>query len=253
MLGKAEKKQRCTFFSEKMYDTMLYQKRLEGQMEQALQHKEFKVFLQPKVTLRDDIVHSAEALVRWDSPIFGMIPPMAFIPLFEKNGFLEQLDMYMIRPGFARRVLEIVERNGVSTKQLEIEITESVIFDRSLELFAIIQELRSYGFRISMDDFGSGYSSLNMLKDIPIDTIKLDQVFFQTNHGNTQRARDIVGGVLSLAKTLGIHSVAEGIEEADEVVFLKEHGCDEIQGYYYSKPLCVEDFEAYICRQNADR
>ena len=282
MLGKAEKKQRCTFCSEKMYDTMLYQKRLEGQMEQALQHKEFKVFLQPKVTLRDDIVHSAEALVRWDSPIFGMIPPMAFIPLFEKNGFLEQLDMYMMdevcqllkkweqtypslrisinvsrmyifRPGFARRVLEIVERNGVSTKQLEIEITESVIFDRSLELFAIIQELRSYGFRISMDDFGSGYSSLNMLKDIPIDTIKLDQVFFQTNHGNTQRARDIVGGVLSLAKTLGIHSVAEGIEEADEVVFLKEHGCDEIQGYYYSKPLCVEDFEAYICRQNADR
>ena len=196
--------------------------------------------------------------MRWDSPIFGMIPPMAFIPLFEKNGFLEQLDMYMMdevcqllkkweqtypslrisinvsrmyifRPGFARRVLEIVERNGVSTKQLEIEITESVIFDRSLELFAIIQELRSYGF------------------------IKLDQVFFQTNHGNTQRARDIVGGVLSLAKTLGIHSVAEGIEEADEVVFLKEHGCDEIQGYYYSKPLCVEDFEAYICRQNADR
>lgn len=282
MLGKAEKKQRCTFFSEKMYDTMLYQKRLEGQMEQALQHKEFKVFLQPKVTLRDDIVHSAEALVRWDSPIFGMIPPMAFIPLFEKNGFLEQLDMYMMdevcqllkkweqtypslrisinvsrmyifRTGFARRVLEIVERNGVSTKQLEIEITESVIFDRSMELFAIIQELRSYGFRISMDDFGSGYSSLNMLKDIPIDTIKLDQVFFQINHGNTQRARDIVGGVLSLAKTLGIHSVAEGIEEADEVVFLKEHGCDEIQGYYYSKPLCVEDFEAYICRQNADR
>ena len=282
MLGKEEKKQRCTFVSEKMYDTMLYQKRLEGQMEQALQHKEFKVFLQPKVTLRDDIVHSAEALVRWDSPIFGMIPPMAFIPLFEKNGFLEQLDMYMMdevcqllkkweqtypslrisinvsrmyifRPGFARRVLEIVERNGVSTKQLEIEITESVIFDRSMELFAIIQELRSYGFRISMDDFGSGYSSLNMLKDIPIDTIKLDQVFFQTNHGNTQRARDVVGGVLSLAKTLGIHSVAEGIEEADEVVFLKEHGCDEIQGYYYSKPLCVEDFEAYICRQNADR
>lgn len=83
--------------------------------------------------------------------------------------------MYIFRPGFARRVLEIVERNGVSTKQLEIEITESVIFDRSLELFAIIQELRSYGFRISMDDFGSGYSSLNMLKDIPIDTIKLDR------------------------------------------------------------------------------
>ena len=92
-----------------------------------------------------------------------------------------------------------------------------------------------------------------MLKDIPLETIKLEQEFFPTTHGTTQRARDVVGGVLSLAKTLGIHSVAEGIEEADEVVFLKEHGCDEIQGYYYSKPLCVEDFEAYICRQNADR
>ena len=158
--------------------------------------------------------------------------------------------MYIFRPGFAKRVLDIVERNAVSAQQLEIEITESVIFDRSTELFAIIQELRSYGFRISMDDFGSGYSSLNMLKDIPIDTIKLDQVFFQTNHGNTQRARDIVGGVLSLAKTLGIHSVAEGIEQEDEVAFLKAHGCDEIQGYYYSRPLCVKDFEAYIHERN---
>lgn len=278
-LGKSEKKQRCTFFSEKMYDTMLHQKRLEGQMEQALKNKEFKVYLQPKVTLYDDDVHSAEALVRWDSPVFGMLPPMDFIPLFERNGFLEQLDMYMIdevcqllkkweqthpslrisinvsrmyifRPGFAGRVLDIVKRNEVSPEQLEIEITESVIFDRSTELFAIIQELRSYGFRISMDDFGSGYSSLNMLKDIPIDTIKLDQVFFQTNHGNTQRARDIVGGVLSLAKTLGIHSVAEGIEQEDEVSFLKEHGCNEIQGYYFSRPLCVEAFEDYIRDRN---
>lgn len=278
-LGKSEKKQHCTFFSEEMYATMLHQKRLEGQMEQALKNKEFKVYLQPKVTLCDGIVHSAEALVRWDSSMFGMLPPYQFIPLFERNGFLEQLDMYMMdevckllkgwqdtypslrisinvsrmyifRPGFAKRVLDIVERNAVSAQQLEIEITESVIFDRSTELFAIIQELRSYGFRISMDDFGSGYSSLNMLKDIPIDTIKLDQVFFQTNHGNTQRARDIVGGVLSLAKTLGIHSVAEGIEQEDEVAFLKAHGCDEIQGYYYSRPLCVKDFEAYIHERN---
>ena len=147
----------------------------------------------------------------------------------------------------------LIDKYHVDSKYIIFEITENTYIHNVEAVNRMIQTFHQRGIRISMDDFGSGYSSLNMLKDIPIDTIKLDQVFFQTNHGNTQRARDIVGGVLSLAKTLGIHSVAEGIEEADEVVFLKEHGCDEIQGYYYSKPLCVEDFEAYICRQNADR
>ena len=208
--------------------------------------------------------------MRWDSPIFGMIPPMAFIPLFEKNGFLEQLDMYMMdevcqllkkweqtypslrisinvsrmyifRPGFARRVLEIVERNGVSTKQLEIEITESVIFDRSLELFAIIQELRSYGFRISMDDFGSGYSSLNVLKEIPVDILKLDGAFFDKE--GDPRGNDVVETAIELARKLGMKTVAEGVETFTQVEFLRNADCDMVQGYVFSKPLSIENFE----------
>lgn len=221
--------------------------------------------------------------MRWLDPERGLIPPKDFIPLFEKNMFIVKLDLYVFERvcallrkwidhgenpvpvsvnmsrahlsdrDFLKRYEEIRKRYGVPADLLETELTETLVFGNPDVLMQVIDAFHKCGYRCSMDDFGSGYSSLNMLKDIPIDTIKLDQVFFQTNHGNTQRARDIVGGVLSLAKTLGIHSVAEGIEEADEVVFLKEHGCDEIQGYYYSKPLCVEDFEAYICRQNADR
>ena len=275
MLGKKKKKDKCTFFNEGMYQMMLDEKRLENHMEKALEDHEFKVFLQPKVNLHDDVIYGAEALVRWNSSVFGKIMPNKFIPLFEKNGFIEQLDMfvldevckllyrwkdtypslcisfnvsraYIFRAGFAKRVLDIVKRNHVDPKKLEIEITESVIFDSSADLYRVLEELHSYGFRISMDDFGSGYSSLNMLKDIPIDTIKLDQAFFHTNEENIMKAREIVGGVLDLAKRLGIHSVAEGIEEKEEILFLKEHDCDEVQGYYYSPPICEEEFEKFM-------
>jgi EAL domain-containing protein (putative c-di-GMP-specific phosphodiesterase class I) len=149
--------------------------------------------------------------------------------------------MYIFRPGFARRVLEIVERNGVSTKQLEIEITESVIFDRSLELFAIIQELRSYGFRISMDDFGSGYSSLNVLKEIPVDILKLDGAFFDKE--GDPRGNDVVETAIELARKLGMKTVAEGVETFTQVEFLRNADCDMVQGYVFSKPLSIENFE----------
>lgn len=263
------------FFSESMYENMLRHNRMEASIKKAFDQEEFKVYLQPKITLDDQQVHSAEALVRWDSPEYGMLMPGEIIPLFENRGSLEELDMYMLdhvcqilkkwmeagkairisfnvsrtyifKPGFVQRVLRIIDHYGIDHDYIEVEITESVIFDRSEALYSIVKELQENGLHISMDDFGSGYSSLNMLKDIPIDTIKLDQVFFKTDAVNAQRAKDIISGILNLTKTLDIHSVAEGIENERDMKFLRHMGCDEIQGYYYSKPLSVSDFESYM-------
>lgn len=273
--AKKMKKNKYAFFTESMYDRLLFDKKLESHMEEALENHEFQVYLQPKIRLCDDVLSGAEALVRWHSPTLGMIGPNQFIPLFEANGFLEQLDLYMMdqvfqimkgwqekgkeqirisinvsriyifKPGFATRVYEKTKEYGLDPSFVEIEITESVIFDRGTELKDIIIELQSYGFLIAMDDFGSGYSSLNMLKDIPINVMKLDQVFFQTSYSNTARGNMIVEGMIQMAKALRIETIAEGIENADEVAFLRRAGCDEIQGYYYSKPLPVKEFEKY--------
>ena len=272
-----------SFFSHEMYEMQLDEKRMESLMESALEASEFKIYLQPKVTLKDKKIHAAEALVRWNSPVYGLIPPYRFIPLFERNGFLEKLDMYMIeevcrvlenwqkeekmpirisvnlsrmyifKPGFANKIVELVNRHHIEHSMIEFEITENVIYDHSEELRSIIKELQHHGFLIAMDDFGSGYSSLNMLKDIPIDEMKVDQVFFRAEKENKERSFEIIKGVLSMAKSLHIHTVAEGVETEKEVAFLKEAGCDEIQGYYYAKPLCMKDFmEFYHTFQEED-
>lgn len=263
------------FFSERMYENMLRHNRMEASIKKAFDNEEFKVYLQPRITLDDQRVHSAEALVRWDSPEYGMLLPGEIIPLLENRGSLEELDMYMLdhvcqilkkwieadkairisfnvsrtyifKPGFVQRVLQIIDRYGINHEYIEIEITESVIFDRSDALYSIVKELQDNGLYISMDDFGSGYSSLNMLKDIPINTIKLDQVFFKTDAINAQRAKAIISRILNLTHTLNIHSVAEGIENESDMKFLQRMGCDEIQGYYYSRPLSVSYFESYM-------
>lgn len=272
-----------SFFSHEMYEMQLDEKRMESLMESALEASEFEIYLQPKVTLKDKKIHAAEALVRWNSPVYGLIPPYRFIPLFERNGFLEKLDMYMIeevcrvlenwqkqekmpirisvnlsrmyifKPGFANKIVELVNRHHIEHSMIEFEITENVIYDHSEELRSIIKELQHHGFLIAMDDFGSGYSSLNMLKDIPIDEMKVDQVFFRAEKENKERSFEIIKGVLSMAKSLHIHTVAEGVETEKEVAFLKEAGCDEIQGYYYAKPLCMKDFmEFYHTFQEED-
>lgn len=264
-----------SFFSKDMYEMQLSEKKMESLMEEALLNKEFEVYLQPKVSLADQKIHGAEALVRWNSPIYGLIPPNRFIPLFERNGFLERLDMYMVesvcsiletwkqmdhepivisvnlsrvylfKPHFVERLVRTVNKFPVDHSCVEFEITESVIFDRSEELKSIILRLKANGFSIAMDDFGSGYSSLNMLKDIPIDVMKLDQEFFRFAPDNLDRSKKIIESVIMLAKGLHIHTVAEGVEEKREVEFLESVGCDEIQGYYYSKPLPSCDFEKF--------
>lgn len=229
-----------TFYSESMLEKMREEKRIENEMQTALDMHEFCVFYQPKVSLDGKVnLTGAEALVRWikDGTV---ISPGKFIPLFEKNRFIVKLDYYIMDqvcqkikqwesyyphllisvnmsrahlrdPQFVEKLNDICLSHGVSTSSIEIEITESAAYGSLDVLTAVFKQLRDYGFHISIDDFGSGYSSLNMLKDLPADVLKIDRAFLAESNSN-KRANDILGYVIRMAGSLGMHTICEGIE-----------------------------------------
>ncbi len=248
---------------------------MTNKMREALNNHEFKLFLQPKYRVSDEKIIGAEALVRWIELDGKMNFPGEFLPLFEKNGFILLLDKYMFEracafikkridenktyvpisvnfsrkhfenPNFVDELLEIVNKYQVPIDMLEIELTETTIIENESNVKHKLQELRSVGFCVSVDDFGSGYSSLGMLKDYKVDVIKLDRSFFvqddEDEQGNT-----VVEGIVSLINNLGPKIIAEGIETAEQVEFLKTVNCYAIQGYYYAKPMICDEFEGYI-------
>lgn len=251
---------------------------LEADSERALENGEFLVYFQPKVAIQGGLrVDGAEALVRWNHPEFGFISPGEFIPLFEKNSFIVELDRYIFdsacrwlvesqkkgcppinlavnisRQGFLREDFlahyqAVKERYGIADGVLELEITESVIFENFRFLEDAVRSFQNAGFTCSIDDFGAGYSSLNVLKSLTIDMIKLDALFFQGAQ-DVERAYLMIEGFLAIARNLGIRTIAEGVETPEQVRFLKQAGCDMIQGYFFSKPLPAEEFEAYLLR-----
>ena len=264
-----------SFYNEEMYQDIVRKKQIESRMQSAMDHGEFVVYYQPKVDIETRKVVAAEALVRWKDPENGLISPGDFIPIFEKNGFLEILDMYVIdtvlscmeswktrfapisvsvnlsktyifQEGFAQRVYEMTKKHGIETKYLELEITESTMLDNSERLIALVKELKSYGFLISMDDFGSGYSSLNMLKEIPIDIIKLDQVFLRSDEQTREKSKLIVEGIMDMINLLGIDSVAEGVETKDQLQLLYDVHCRIAQGFYFYRPMPISEFEKLL-------
>lgn len=269
----------CVFYTELERQQLLKEQTLEDAMEGALKAEEFLVYLQPKIRLADGKAVGAEALVRWKSAEYGLIPPDEFIPLFEKNGFILKLDYYMFEQvcrilrnwldgqkrvlpvsinlsrmhlgenGFIQRYQEIQERYQIPCELLEFELTEAMVFEDLPRLKEIITELHEAGYRCSMDDFGSGYSSLNVLKDIPVDILKLDRGFFMG--GETERGVNVVKAVLRMAKELHMETVAEGIETSSLVNFLKEEGCDMVQGYVFYKPMPAWEFEYEILEKES--
>ena len=260
------------WFDASMKDKQVWERRIEDDMDNALKNNEFKVYLQPKYSTRGEKLSAAEALVRWIHPVLGFISPGRFIPLFEKNGFILHLDDFMLtevsrlqaewksqgkklvpisvnvsrahfaEENLAEHICSIVDKFKVPHEYIELELTESAFFDDKAILLETIRKLKSNGFKVSMDDFGAGYSSLNSLKELPLDIIKLDAEFFRGTD-DVDRSRLIVGETISLAKKLGMEIVAEGIETREQVDFLAEQNCDLIQGFYFSKPLPVEEFE----------
>ena len=260
------------WFSEKLREQQIWERKVENDMQGALERHEFQMYLQPKYTTSGEKVGGAVALVRWIHPTEGFVPPGRFIPIFEKNGFILQLDDYMINEvakyqakwisegkkvvpisvnvsrahflndNLAEHIRNIIDSYCVPHDCIELELTESAFFDDKNALIETVKKMQEFGFMVSMDDFGAGYSSLNSLKELPLDVIKLDAEFFR-GEGNDERGKLIVTETIDLAKRLGMHIVAEGIETRDQVDFLKERECDLIQGYYFAKPMPTEEFE----------
>ena len=250
---------------QRWYDTVQ-----ESQMK-AVVNNEFEVYYQPKYDPKTLELKGAEALIRWNSPEHGFVSPGRFIPIFEKNGFITEIDHYMIshvaadqkmwldmgyHPGcvsvnvsrahfaekdLAIQIRDMVNAAGCPHDLLEIELTESAFFDDQNAMIETIKALKSFGFKVSMDDFGAGYSSLNSLKDMPLDVLKLDAGFFRGDKAG-DRGGIVVAETIKLAKSLHMKTVAEGVEEKEQVEFLASQGCDMIQGYYFAKPMPKSDY-----------
>ena len=271
------------FYSEEMHKRELLEERLINDMQNSLDNNQFEVWFQPKFNIRskEPVLSSAEALVRWRHPELGMVSPGVFIPLFEKNGLIERIDRYVwsksaaqVRKlrekfGFSIPVSVNVSRIDLFDNELEsflvgllkeynldysdllLEITESAYADDSSQLVEVIRNLRAAGFKIEMDDFGSGYSSLKSLSEMPVDIIKLDMSFIRRIHESKTTFR-MVELVVEMAKSLGVPVVAEGVENEEQYQLLRQADCDFVQGYYFSKPLPADDFEAFIEKRMPD-
>ena len=264
-------------YNDEQHSKELYSERLINDMDKALSERQFKVYYQPKYSIKGDRpqLSSAEALIRWFHPEFGMISPGQFISLFEDNGLIQRLDRFVWNEAVAQikqwkekygldipvsvnvsrvdvfnsrltHILEeITKRNGLENKNLLLEITESAYTDNSQQIIETVKSLRKRGFRIEMDDFGSGYSSLNMLTSLPIDALKLDMKFIRGICESEKNER-LVGIMIDIARLLDVPVIAEGVETEEQMELLKKLGCDIIQGYYFSKPLPPEEFGILI-------
>ena len=265
-----------------MYDDALREKEVEEErllddFPEALAQKQFAVYFQPKFDIRQSkpVLCGAEALVRWKHPEKGMVNPGVFVPLFERNGLVRDLDNYvwreaaaqirrwkdtlghavpvsvnvsridMLDPELTDTLRGLVEENGLDYGDLHLEITESAYTEDAKQIVSVVSGLRELGFRIEMDDFGSGYSSLNMISTLPIDALKLDMMFIRTafsENGNTR----MIEITLEISRALNVPMIAEGVETEEQMLALKKMGCDIVQGYYFSKPVPAEEFERFL-------
>lgn len=260
------------FYNDELERQIEYENEIEGLMDQALANQEFIVYYQPKFDLTTEEIIGAEALVRWDSPQKGFISPGDFIPIFEKNGFIIKLDFYVYEAvfstmkrwidggkkivpisinvsrahlstsGFVSDLINLIEKYEIPEQYIEVELTESIFGQNNVEARKIFYELKEHKIRISIDDFGSGYSTLNLLKNMPVDVLKLDKGFLDES-GESERSSVIIEEIIKLAKRIKVKTICEGVETDKQVAFLKEIGCDMIQGFWFSRPIPVEEFE----------
>ncbi len=266
-----------TCYDAEMHEKETYSERLINGIDEALAEKQFVVYYQPKFNIKGDkpVLSSAEALIRWQHPELGMVRPGKFIPLFESNGLVQKLDHYVWRevaaqirrwreqygitvpvsvnvsridlmePDFVTKMQRIVEEQDLEPQDYYLEVTESAYTETSDQIVDIVNTLRELGFRVEMDDFGSGYSSLNMLSNLPIDVLKLDMKFIRNIHRSPRDLR-MVELIMDIARFLDVVVVAEGVEVEEQYRLLKQAGCDVIQGYYFSRPLPPKEFAAFV-------
>lgn len=273
--------QTIAIYDDSLHEKEIFEEQLIESFHKAIQENQFDVYFQPKfdISSEEPVLSSTEALVRWKHPEFGMVNPATFIPLFEENGLISELDSYVWRkaafyigkwkkeqgllipvsvnvsridlyePKLPETLESLTKEYGVSNEELHLEITESAYTENSDQIISVVKQLQQRGFYIEMDDFGTGYSSLNMLSTLPIDVLKLDMDFIRTAFTERKDTR-LIEAIIGLAGSLDLPTIAEGVETEDQMLTLKELGCDVIQGYYFSRPLPADEFEAFVRDQD---
>ena len=268
---KGDYQKQVAYYDEKLRYNLMQEQELAAGLDRAIREGELELYIQPQITV-DGKCLGGEGLVRWNHPTKGLLLPAAFIESFEKNGMIVKMDLHVwelackqLREwkdrGFADRYISVnispkdfffvdiykefttlVGRYGISPRNIKLEITETAIITDLPKQLALIRKLREAGFMVEMDDFGSGYSSLNMLKDIHVDTLKIDMEFLRQSESE-ERSRKILKTVVALSKELGMPVITEGVETKDHVDFLTQIGCDIFQGFFFARPMKVEDYE----------
>lgn len=262
----------CAYYTAGMLEKSLHEKRILSEFEHALEDGQFCFYLQPQIS-REDVCMGAEALVRWNHPVRGIILPGDFIPVLEKTGLIWKLDQYIweeavkklkewrSRPDTETSIsvnisakdfyyldiyqvfTSLVEKYRVHPRYLKLEITETAFLEDTQKQLALIGRLQAYGFDIEIDDFGSGFSSFNLLKDIKANVLKIDMAFLSKTE-NMQRSWAILNSIIELAVQIGMETITEGVETREQMTRLRQLGCNMFQGYYFSKPIPVKEFEA---------
>ncbi len=265
------------FFTEAMNQEIFEHLHIQNDLKQAIAQQEFVLHYQPQIDLATNTISGVEALLRWNHPANGLVPPMKFIPIAESSGLILEIGAWVINEAcrqakrwhkqginitmavnisavqFKRGNLEQViekalESSGFNPQYLELELTESILIHDTENILQSIKRLKSLGVRLSIDDFGTGYSSLSYLKRFAVDKLKIDKSFVQDILKDQEDAI-IVGAIIQMAKSLNLKTIAEGVETKEVSEIIKSHGCDEVQGYYFAKPMCAEDFVHYFSQR----
>lgn len=275
---KGDNQKQIAYYDEQIRYNVLRERELAEGLDRAIREGEIELYIQPQITA-DGKCLGGEGLVRWNHPTRGLLLPEAFIESFERNGMIVKLDIHVWElacrqlrewkdKGFADRYISVnisskdfffvdiykefmnlTDRYGISPKNLKLEITETAVMTDYPKQLTLINKLRKAGFIVEMDDFGSGYSSLNMLKDLRVDTLKIDMEFLRQSR-NEERSRMILKTVVALSKELGMPVVTEGVETRDHVDFLTRIGCDVFQGFFFARPMRIEDYERIYLYQD---
>ncbi len=273
--SKKKGKNRYTFYSHELGHKVEKDLHIERLLRKAVEKNEFEIYYQPQISLHDDKIIGVEALIRWNSPELGFVSPVEFIPIAEKTHLIIPIGSWVLKTACKQvkkwqdekkckgnlsvnisgtqlnhddlsvLLQNTLEESGLEARFLDLEITESVLMNNAENWEKLFDNIKNMGINISIDDFGTGYSSLSYLRQFPADELKIDKSFID-DIPNKKDACVIVNTIIALAKSLGYKTVAEGVETIEQKEYLKENGCDNIQGYYYSKPLCVSDMEKYF-------